>query len=356
MKHHVVRQALTETAERSVPVAPDLWPAIHARVLRSRSRPLPVGSRPRRHWVAVGCALLASSILLALGGAAYADRPLIDQLFNYTAPQITSHRMETTLNLSQTIGGVTVSVERVYADADTTFVGYTVSGATAVSMEQILDQAPTLTDDQGHSLDYRYASSSMSDVRNSSRAVLVAFAGLTSMATRQAYLQMQLGPYTFHFSVPVAPGVVLHPDDQSAITDGWTVSLDGLAITPSGVRVTLRGAGPDADVEVETGGSTYKLQQAGFTGTLAMKDCFNRRQHCPALWKSRDFDYLAVAESPAGYDGRGLEEDVGKTIHWIDLLRNSHGAWTVTVRPDPSYNDPSLELEGGPWIFHLNVP
>lgn len=67
-------------------------------------------------------------IVLLLGGAVYGASSLIGELFQKVAPQIEEAGLAQEMDLSQTIDGVTVSLERAYADSNVVLLGFTLSG------------------------------------------------------------------------------------------------------------------------------------------------------------------------------------------------------------------------------------
>ena len=67
-------------------------------------------------------------VVLLFGGAVYGASSLIGDLFQKHAPQIEEAGLAHELVLSQTIDGVTVNLERAYADSNVILLGFTVSG------------------------------------------------------------------------------------------------------------------------------------------------------------------------------------------------------------------------------------
>ena len=78
--------------------------------------------RSRLMWV------LIPLTALLLAGIAYASSSIIRERFASLFPQVEKTGLAQELNLSQTIDGVTVKVERAYADSNGAMVGYTISG------------------------------------------------------------------------------------------------------------------------------------------------------------------------------------------------------------------------------------
>ncbi|MCS7351861.1 MAG: DUF4179 domain-containing protein [Anaerolineae bacterium] len=121
-----LREGLDQIARSRVPPDRDLWPALHARLFAPASRPAWRWRRPPGWgWLAAGLALV-----MALVGMAYA-RPLWEAF-------LSTHLLEQggrmhTLSLSQTRDGITVTIERLYADANRIVIGYRIRGLPTAS-------------------------------------------------------------------------------------------------------------------------------------------------------------------------------------------------------------------------------
>ena len=128
MKEQRVKQILHEIAGQQVPQSVDLWPAIRVRLQppRRRSRWARLMPTTRLGW-----AFLALALCLLIGTGAWAVGSAVDRLFQ-VAPglnHVGQAGLSQELDLSQTLDGVTVTLERAYADANRVVVGYTVSSA-----------------------------------------------------------------------------------------------------------------------------------------------------------------------------------------------------------------------------------
>ena len=116
--------------------APDLWPAVRERARSTTTRPARAARLPRRRSPARSrfrLAWAAALVALALaGGAAYAGGGLgdaLDGVFDRTVPTVHLRDLATPVNEERSRGGVTVSIDRVYADTGYVAVGYSVEGA-----------------------------------------------------------------------------------------------------------------------------------------------------------------------------------------------------------------------------------
>jgi len=118
-------RALDELEAERVPASLDLWPRLRARITAQ-----PRGARPGRSLAVtrLGWAALAVVGLLLLSTTAYATMPAIDRLLRLFEPEVMGQgeSLGQQLNLSQTIGDVTVAVEWAHADAEHIRIGYTV--------------------------------------------------------------------------------------------------------------------------------------------------------------------------------------------------------------------------------------
>src|SRR2546423_7297802 len=81
---------------------------------------------PRWHWPRT--ALVAALAIFALVGATYVVLPLLQSLWSEDRglQHVTQAGLARDLNLRQTIGGVTLNVQKGYADANRVAIGYSV--------------------------------------------------------------------------------------------------------------------------------------------------------------------------------------------------------------------------------------
>src|SRR5436305_12893922 len=122
-------------------------PALHDRRL---ARPAPRWFARRSRRVAIVVALVAA---IALVGSAVADPTLVDQALSMWAgtAQVATQHLGEDVNLSQSACGFTMTISRVYADANRIIVGYTLTGPAGRRFNNI-NATPTLADAQGHTL------------------------------------------------------------------------------------------------------------------------------------------------------------------------------------------------------------
>ena len=125
VKEQQITETLQQIARQGVPDGVDLWPAIKAR-LQPRRRP----THRRRLMPATRLvwAFLAVALILAFGAVAYAVAPTVARLFQHEPglEYVAQADLVQELALSQMVDGVTVTLERTYADANRIIVGFTV--------------------------------------------------------------------------------------------------------------------------------------------------------------------------------------------------------------------------------------
>lgn len=119
-----INRILEDYAAQAVADNTDLWPGIRGR--------LQVGGR-RTGWMRLrpttrlGWAFLILTLLLVIGGTAYAVAPVLSELWQRTpgGQQVQEAGLAQEIHLSQTINDITVTLERVYADANQVLIGFT---------------------------------------------------------------------------------------------------------------------------------------------------------------------------------------------------------------------------------------
>jgi hypothetical protein len=100
------------------------WQKTLARVEEQKRRSRWFGFMPKTRlaWA------LLSFILLLIGGTVYGATSLVRELFQRIATDVEKAGLAQEFDLSQTIDGVTVKLERAYADANVILSGFTISG------------------------------------------------------------------------------------------------------------------------------------------------------------------------------------------------------------------------------------
>ena len=371
MKEQRVTQILEGIAEDEVPATLDLWPAIRAQV------------QPQRHpsrWARVvpatrlGWAFLALVLCLAFGAVAYAVAPAVGRLFQQEPglQHVEQANLVQELNLSQTVNGVTVTLERVYADANRIVVGFTIKDPDGQRDDV---HHLTLTDAAGTVFPGTtgFGVTGRSDIFGvelppGEGAYVLAFdasavegtpaeldlrlvvevrelvlptdtpgpsptsAGSPAEPQEPMVVELEpmpqgaiVGTFTFDFSVPFIPARVAEVN-QTVEAAGVAVRLERVVVTPSETRAYLRFDPPG---EVET----------SWTSIVTLK--------APGDEKGRSHFYSVDDDSPVHISG------------FLAPLYDRRGEWTLTVTElvgtelVPPYNDVRL---AGPWVFRFRVP
>lgn len=333
------------------------WIPWFGRAIRMIGQPAQSGRRSVK-----ALALLAA--VLFLMGAGYAALPALERLFQaHTGTgAIISGNLGRQVNISRTVDGFTVAVRRVYADPNHVVIGLTISGPQGRTFNSImpwgeyygydpqkgLGTSPVLTDKSGKEFSGGMGGE-QGGVQDGAVSYLLDYegTGIGSPGTdfpKEITAQLRIGmlwgyeslgddkyrdifargPFLFDLTIPVEPGQVadLH---QTVEAGGHKVTLERVVTAPTGTRISLRGAGPNADLRLVVDGVTYRFQQPD-------------GQAIPFRW---------TADS--------LWEYVSGTS-----LQDKQGEWELIVGPGvpvPSDIDPSpTRLEGGPWTFKFAVP
>jgi len=341
-------------------------------------RPLPlVYHAPVRTWtrrpIAAAAALVAA--LAIVGGVYAAVATLGDQalLGNGGTRQIVASDLGRSLDLSRRACGFTVTLNRVYADAQRIVIAYTVVGpagrtfgiGTPVGMGDVEPTLTTAGGDQFESGGVDVAGIAPDVVMGHAKGQILSYgartvlvhgvprpyhAGLGPLALQLTIPAIQLneyghgpwpttpaceahgnttpdratgtryrgvevtGPFTYAITAPVAPTrtITAHEVERSGAA---TITLTGVEVTPSNVRVSLRASGGAASGGLE--------RYAGFPGVLTLSD--GSTGGCPTL------NTVVDGGRPAC---RGL---LGPTEHMLDPHLASN-PYTLDI-PIAAYGD-----------------
>ena len=372
MKEQQATQILQELAEQEVPASLDLWPAIQARLQPQRrlSRWARVMPATRLGW-----AFLVLTLFLAFGAVTYAVAPIVERLFQQEAGlrHVEQANLVQELNLSQTVDGVTVTLERAYADANRIVVGFTIKGPNGQRYDA---HHLTLTDAAGTVFSgmLGYGVTGQSDILQVSLppgegAYVLAFdAAPVEGAPAELDLRLVMevkefvlpsyapeppptpvsppaeppasmvvealpapegaiiGPFTFDFRVPFIPGRVAEVN-QTVEDAGMAVRLERVVVTPSETRVYLRFDSP--------GGAEMRWIP------IAMLKA-------PGDEESESyFAYSANDDPPVHRYG------------FLAPLYDQRGEWelTVTELVGSDLAQPGEQTRlAGPWVFRFRVP
>lgn len=323
----------------------------------------------RMGWVS-----LAAIMLLAFGAAAYAVDPavskLVQQMLGFKSAEQT--RLMRQLNLSQTVNGVTVTLQQAYADANQIVVGIGIKGPGGQRYDpyslKLSDEAGTvfpqmmgmgvngssdllgieLPPGEGAEVVVFDAASvggspatlhlrlsvqaekfvlpsdvSQPTIQTDSSGNVTVLVAPTPLSKTQENL---VGPFTFEFTVPFIAGQtvqVQQPVEQS----GVTVNLERVIITPSQTR---------AEFCLE---SQYKeIKQWALIGEL-------KPDGSPSI---------------SGAETRLMNNIDGKSCHRVSFLANlagRSGTWTMRVSELVGFDSsPGKHMRiKGPWVFRFRV-
>lgn len=336
-----VRCALEAIAEEEVPDIVDMWPDVQRRIIGASA-----ARRPRRfpHQRGVFLPVVVLLVGICLAGSAYASLPLAQQALQRFQPQVSQAVLVPPLALSQTAHGATMTVNLAYTDAKETVIGFSVSGEVPPAI--MTASGTTLTGPSGLRVDgpgrpYYVGAEGGAPI------YLEWFGGTQSTSLQAVNLTLQQGP--FKFRVPASVGKSrLEDKQQAAEVNGWTVALDSIAVTPSMVVVALRGAGPDASVDIVADGKRFHLYSDGEILSRDMRACWRQHEQCSSLWKDHETEYTLTDL------GQDHNVDVAATANAIRQLSGATGPWLVSVAPDDRVPDPIFRLPRGEWTFSVN--
>lgn len=341
MNRYEVRRALEAIAEEEVPDVVDMWPDVQRRIVGASAARHP-GRFPHQRGAFLPVVVLLVGICVA--GSAYAGLPLAQQALQRLQPQVSQAVLVPPLALSQTAHGTTMTVNLAYTDAKETVIGFSVSGE--LSSAIMTASGTTLTGPSGLRVDgpgrpYYVGAA------GGAPTYLEYFGGTHSLSLHTVNLTLQQGP--FKFRIPASVGKSRLEDKQQVDeVNGWTVALDSVAVTPSMIVVALRGAGPDASVDIVADGRRFHLYSDGVILNRDMRECWRQHEQCSSLWKNHETDYTVTDL------GQDHNVDVTATANAIRQLSRATGPWMVSVAPDNSVPDPLFRLPRGKWTFSVN--
>ena len=401
MKEQQATRILHEIAEQDVPASLDLWPAIRAQVQprRRSSRWAQLMPNTRLGW-----AFMALVLCLAFGAVAYAVVPVVSRLFQQEAGlrHVEQANLVQELNLSQTVDGVTVTLERAYADANRIVVGFTIKDPNG----QRYDASHlTLTDAAGAVFSgmVGYGVTGQSDILQVSLppgegAYVLAFdAAPVEGAPAELDLQLVMevrgfvlplnapeppptpisppgeppasmaveaqpvpegaivGIFTFDFSVPFIPGRVAEVN-QTVEAAGVAVRLKRLVVTPSETRAIVCFEPPDGGqwewtpiLTLEAGNEQHgaaTVSKPFYEG--GQEGCY-RSSFLASLHDQGGAWTLTVSEL-VGEDISGLESRIESQVREQD---DSAAGPVGAVEVDAAEFQTRL---AGPWVFRFRVP
>ncbi len=299
---------------------------------------------------------LALLALLVIGGTAYATTFIVKELFMNYAGQIEEAGLAQELDISQTVGDITVSLERAYADGNVVLVGFTVSGP----RDRYFTHKNELKTDNGLDLPMMFSMGVvpgsdmvMGDWRPSERIALIAgfdaspVTGKPSSLGLRLDLQISESPLpeeiqTFTFDFNVSFNIAETVDvEQTVERSGIAITLEIIDITPWATKAVFRFP------QGENSSGTPIIALTLPDGNSEMES-FGRK----------------MGESSSEYRS-----------YFNGDFTTQHGEWKITIRelilPPELTEMTETEIDGqkvligessgenrlaGPWIFHFKVP
>jgi hypothetical protein len=192
--------------------------------------------------------------VLIVGVVGYAVAPLVDQLLAGERGAATLHMHA--IGQTQTTNGITVTLDRAYADVNRVIVVYKIQvPAGFVHSTSGIDHKIQLTDTQGSNLPLIDASGLADEASHLSTGLVtfdaeplapgtadltgqLTFLDVRATANSPSGSDLTAGAFTFTFSVPVAAGREVTVN-KTVVTKGLPVTLERVVITPSETRAYL---------------------------------------------------------------------------------------------------------------------
>jgi hypothetical protein len=321
-----------------------------------RPRPAPARSRTLRLPFKAGALIAAAAALIIVGVVGFAVVPLVDQLL------VTERGADTlpmqNVGQAQTNNGVTVKVDRAYADVNRILVAFTIqvpagfansnSGIDGkISLAGAGGQAFPVVDAQGLDGNTPHLSAGLVSFDAESLApgtaavtLHLTFPDVRARADDPARIDLTAGAFAFAFTVPVAPGRVVTVA-KTVIANGVPVTLERVVVTRSETRAYLRfpaGAGiGDGDwyAQAHISGSGWDSRQlpAKLSGLMTLGAFFTNR------------DGVHVTTWSGDFSGRH-----GEWVLTVDAL-----AGVDTAAPSTQGGQPRQARIAGPWTFRFSL-
>jgi hypothetical protein len=355
---------------RAVEVAPsaDGWHWLDEQVARVMARPAARrrGRTPSVRMLLRPLAVLAAFVLLT--GAVGAGLNLLDRTVESsgTPGWQTAWNRAQHLDISETDAGVTITVERAYADRNQVLVGFTVAGleppVSGTGEPSALDWTATLTDPTGRQAE-RWATSTtgMAGDETGLSAVVQTWEGEVAPMAGTWVLTFSSVGYNGDGFVPGQCTVgatdpeCLNPPPSGMIDGRWRFEFE--LPTPAGSVVP-------ADVSDTVGQATLRLTELRVSPTMVAARiglAVDARQ--VTTWSSlpfairhldRSYTVGSGVTSFAGDPGEGTGEIVFFTTAGTDDLA---GRWEIQIASltYQSRDDEEIPLSG-PWTLTVDVP
>jgi hypothetical protein len=334
--------------------------SLHVALAESTHSPVNLdraNGRRSRFGIRASALMVAAAAVLVIGVVGYAVAPAIQHLLATERGVPTLPMQE--IAQSETANGVTVKVDRAYADVNRIIVAYTIQVPAGFNNSTSgIDGKITLNDAQGASFPVIQGQGITGDAPHTS-AGLVSF-DAESLPPGTAHLDLRLnfpdvraksqqqgasdltaGAFAFTFALPVGSGQIVTAS-KTEVANQVPVTLDRIVVTQSETRVYMRfpaGAGIGAsdwyaDVHVFGAGWDSRQLPAGFSGEMTLGSMFTNSSGEHVTTFSGDY-------------------------------RSRHGEWSVTVdalsavdtkAPSTESGLPKQARVAGPWTYKVSLP
>ena len=282
--------------------------------------------------------------LILIGGAVYGATTLVQELFQLIAGDVEVAGLAQELDVSQTISGVTVNLERGYADSNAVLLGYTVAGPVSVSYPWSV----TLFTEDGQQIrgtgglgTVPGSDMIMGSWPESTKAVILSGFD-TSVITgspKELHLRLEIileenkatEPFVLNFTLPFHGGKTINVG-KTVQVNGIPITLDHVVITPWATR-----------------------------GYLVFHPPYDDKADRP--WTICSVQPPGGEEVPAGLES---EEEAYSKATCVADLTGYYGEWTFTVKeiviqPEMTGSEVTIVTSdpddhiAGPWVFHFEV-
>ena len=312
-------------------------------------------------WVATGLILFAT-----LGAVSYAISPtlgekLFSQVMGRWGQDYKAERPHE-INMTETIEGITVTVDRAYFESNRIGIEYTVTGLPQSTSEGSHEFQPQATLRDAKDPNVRFRSAGGSGVRTDSQikgmevssdtvkevvgfdvteaetdasGMRLLFAVSIDESVRENNVLRQermIGPFEFDFEVPFVPS-----KDTRVIQVGTTVEVSGVPVRLE--EVTITPAELTALIRVER--SPEQRQAGVHPGIVVLGMPGEWPTDSPPPWA---YVVTTLGDIPDTFLARFH-------VYW----EVKSGKWELTVENLRGTGDPAEALNG-PWIFHFQVP
>lgn len=356
-----LEKALDGCAERGISPSTDPWPAVEKRIAARQAHPSPrrMAPRSRLGWVIAAFAAMLLAATGAYGTAGLVDA--LDAVFGETVPYIQQHDLSNPVGAEMSRGGVTVTVDRIYADSYYVAVGYTVEGRDKIARRHGSTDIDVSTWMKLH------------DARDSGARIYESVDGFWQWWAPEAETPVppknaEVATEVFRVSKPLEPGQE-HRFRAEVFFDGPTgpVPENGSFETERlgrpfflDVKVPIRPVSEvQVDQTVEAGGVpitlTHVVNSPAKTSAYLCFDPPQRTYDWPVV-KTHLFQEGRMADAPVyhiDYAGgrRGCAE-----YTFDESLYGRAGTHSLTVSElFPSGSDTGGSIEG-PWRFTFQIP